>query len=203
VWQPSIVQTIAQYIRLHSDSANPDADARALFADLLNTAEAHRRRIGAFRLDAAGLSPADWLCIIGVDAVTRVRLEIVRGADGTPDFRFRGDDRANQWGNPDPAQAEFTGDGTVPFEGAVPAFLPRESLVCVTPDDFGYWEIQDKLTTQIAGFHGILPNMDMLHRMIVRFFTNAPDRHDNTWGRPAPGVAAWAPPLPLKNKAGG
>src|SRR5437763_6238792 len=32
-------------------------------------------------------------------------------------------------------------------------------LFAVTPDDFGYWEIQDKLTSSIAGFHGILPNM--------------------------------------------
>jgi hypothetical protein len=68
--------------------------------------------------------------------------------------------------------------------------------VCVTPDDFGYWEIQDKLTTTIAGFHGILPNMDMLHRLIVAFLTDRKDKHGNIWGKRAPGVApgAWKPP---------
>jgi hypothetical protein len=45
--------------------------------------------------------------------------------------------------------------------------------------------------------------MDMLHRLIVRHFTGRPDRHGNTWGRPAPGVLAdqWSPPLTdLRNK---
>ena len=92
----------------------------------------------------------------------------------------------------------MTGDGTVPFRGALPKFLPRESLVCVTPDDFGYWEIQDKLTTKLAGFHGILPNMNMLHRLIVIHFTDRKDVHGNIWGRRAPGVPkdSWKPPIP-------
>jgi hypothetical protein len=60
--------------------------------------------------------------------------------------------------------------------------------------------VQDRLTSAAAGFHGILPNMDMLHRLIVRFFAGKPDGHKNTWGRPAPGVAAarWKPPLKLE-----
>ena len=97
----------------------------------------------------------------------------------------------------------MTGDGTVPFAGAVPRFLPYESLVCVRPQDFGYWEIWDRATTEIGGFHGILPNMNMLHRLIVRHLTGRPDRHGNTWGRPPPGVTAeaWDPPVPnLKPK---
>jgi hypothetical protein len=94
----------------------------------------------------------------------------------------------------------LTGDGTVPFEGAVPSFLKEENLVCVTPDDYGYWELQDRAMTKIAGFHGILPNMNMLHRMIVRFFTNRSDYHKNTWGRRAPGVARWNPPIQLREK---
>jgi hypothetical protein len=43
--------------------------------------------------------------------------------------------------------------------------------------------------------------MDMLHRMIVRFFMDRPDRHGNTWGRRVPGVATWTPPLELTEKA--
>ena len=91
----------------------------------------------------------------------------------------------------------MTGDGTVPFEGAIPPFIDYKKLVCVSPDDYGYWELQDKVVTKLAGFHGILPNMNMLHRLIVRFFTGKGDKYKNTWGRPAPGVdkQAWDPPI--------
>jgi hypothetical protein len=82
----------------------------------------------------------------------------------------------------------------------VPLFLPYESLVCITPSGFGFWEVADKVAMQAGGFHGILPNMNMLQLLIARFFTNRPDKHDATWGRPAPGVTKWAPPLPLKPK---
>jgi hypothetical protein len=80
----------------------------------------------------------------------------------------------------------MTGDGTVPFAGALPPFLQEENLVCLSPDDYGYWELEDRVLTKVAGFHGILPNMNMLHRMLVRFLTNRPDRHGNTWGRRYP-----------------
>ncbi|MBC7785295.1 MAG: hypothetical protein H7144_15790 [Burkholderiales bacterium] len=121
-----------------------------------------------------------------------MKLTIIAGAGGKPEFKLQSSDRANLWKPTPPTAGEddryLTGDGTVPFEGAVPAFLARENLVCVTPDDYGYWEIQDRIVTQFGGFHGIMPNMDMLHRLIVRHFTGASDRHGNTWGRRAPGV---------------
>jgi hypothetical protein len=98
--------------------------------------------------------------------------------------------------------ARSTGDGTVPFEGALPGFLDETDIVCVTPEDFGYWEVQDRALASLAGLHGILPNMNMLHRLLVRFFTGAPDRRDNTWGRSVPGVtkSQWNPPLKLSYK---
>jgi hypothetical protein len=120
-----------------------------------------------------------------------------------PYFKFHTADRDNKWKDPsgDPAFRRMTGDGTVPFAGAVPKFLPYESLICLTPDDFGFWEIADKAALQVGGFHGILPNMDVLHRTIVRFFTGRADRHGNTWGRAAPGAEEnWNPPLPLEQK---
>lgn len=203
-WQPSVVQTIAQYVRLHGTDPNDvDGQAMRLFTALLRNAQAHRQRLDTFRLDAVGLTASDWLCVVGVDCETRVRLRIVRQGglpSGPPDFLLASSDRDNQWRANDPATRVFTGDGTVPFEGAVPSFLGRENLVCVKPDDFGYWEVQDRLTTSVAGFHGIMPNMDMLHRLIVRHLTGQPDEHGNTWGRRAPGVVAWQPPLPLTEK---
>ena len=86
----------------------------------------------------------------------------------------------------------------MPFDGAVPKFLELANLLCVSPDDFGCWELVDQALVRAAGFHGILPNMDMLHRPIVRHFTGRPDRHGNTWGRPPPGVLPdqWDPPIP-------
>jgi pimeloyl-ACP methyl ester carboxylesterase len=201
IWQPSILKTLGEYVRLYAVSQkDPEKQAQDLFAALLATAQSHRQRLEDFRLEKAGLTVQDWLCVVGVDSTTRVRLEIINTPQG-PEFDFRSDDRDNEWGNgKDPVKSRLTGDGTVPFEGALPAFLKMENVVCVTPNDFGYWEIQDRLVTQVAGFHGILPNMDMLHRLIVRHFTGWPDDHGNTWGRPAPGVTAWQPPLKLQEK---
>ena len=57
-----------------------------------------------------------------------------------------------------------------------------------------------------AGLHGILPNMNMLRRLIVRHFTGREDSRCNTWGRRAPGVGKkdWAPPLKgLRDKGKG
>lgn len=208
-WQPSVVETIGEFIRLHG--VDPKRTKKAirqqaedLFAELLHRARSHRHRLDSLSLQNAGLKSADWLCVVGVDSETRVRLR-VKKVDRKPSFDLRSEDRANKWEKGAGEQERrLTGDGTVPFEGAVPAFLPYESLVCVSPDDFGYWELMDKATTRLAGFHGILPNMNMLHRLIVCHFTDRRDRRGNTWGRLPPGVskAAWTPPIPeLKAKA--
>jgi pimeloyl-ACP methyl ester carboxylesterase len=205
LWQPAIVDTISEYIRLHGVRAMNATDRRAmardLFAAMLGAAQAHRKRVDTLDLKKAGLKPEDWLCVVGVNSTTRVRLRIDRQGQAA-EFEFQSSDRDNQWSKSGATDAEkrVTGDGTVPFEGAIPKFLPYESLVCVRPEDFGYWEIQDKITLNLAGFHGIMPNMDMLHRLIVRFFKDAPDSHGNTWGFAPPGVSDddWKPPLDLK-----
>lgn len=198
LWQPSIIDTLKEYIRLHGLArTGRDQQARQLFEGLLTAARRHRTRIDRLDLAACGLDPSSWLCVVGVNAETRIQLKIDM-VGRSPDFTFSSADRDNRWSDPDPAIARRTGDGTVPFEGALPKFLPLESLVCVVPEDFGYWEIQDRVLAAAAGFHGILPNMDMLHRLIVAHFTGRPDRHGNIWGRPAPGIAPaqWTPPIP-------
>jgi len=210
LWQPSIVETIGEFIRLHG--VNPKRTKTAirqqaddLFAELLGRAGKHRQRLESLSLGSAQLTPADWLCVVGVDSTTRIGLRVNK-VGGKPSFDLRSSDRDNKWDEKgaDAHERRLTGDGTVPFEGALPAFLPYESLVCVSPDDFGYWELMDKATTKLAGFHGILPNMNMLHRLIVRHFTGRPDKRGNTWGRLPPGVAEaeWNPPIPgLKLKS--
>lgn len=195
LWQPSIIDTLKEFIRLHGlNHTDRDRQARDLFTGMLGTAAKHRTRIDKLDLAACGLGPERWLCIIGVDAETRVRLRLVRRTGGL-EFDFRSEDRRNEWGNADPQLRRLTGDGGVPFDGAVPRFLPLESLVCVTQADFGYWEVQDRLLAAAAGFHSIMPNLDMLHRLIVAHFSDAPARYDNIWGRPAPGVTTWKPPV--------
>ena len=196
IWQPSILDTIRAFIRSHGvdpskTRADIDQQADRLFGSMLRAARKHRTRIDQLNLSNAGLRTKDWLCVIGVNAETRVRLKVVK-VGTKPEFSFRSDDRTDFWEEKGASDQErrLTGDGTVPFEGAVPKFLPYESLVCVTPSDYGYWELADKAATRFGGFHGILPNMNMLHRLIVRHFTGWPDSHRNTWGRKPPGVSS-------------
>lgn len=205
LWQPSIIATLVEYVRLHgrdetlSDAKRKEIGAK-LFRGLLAGAGAHRDRLDGLDLAAKGFSTDRWLCVVGVGARTRVQMTIEKDG-GAPVFRLTSEDRIDAWEEPE-ADRKLTGDGTVHFKGAIPAFLPYESLVCVSPDDFGYWEIQDKAVTRLAGFHGILPNMNMLHRMLVRHFTGWDDPRGNTWGYRAPGVekGAWKPAVPLTDK---
>jgi hypothetical protein len=153
-------------------------------------------------LPGVGLEPSSWLCVAGAGSKTRVALKLKRDADG-PYFWLTSADRANMWDDPPPADPYRTGDGTVPLRSALPKFLDERAVVCVTPDDFGYFEVTDRLTSSVAGFHGILPNMDMVHRLIARHFTGSADPKENTWGRPLPDVSnvAWRPPVwPLRNE---
>ena len=203
IWQPSVIDSIAEFIRikgLPSDKKKMQ-EAVDLFTEMLNQAKTHRDRINGFSLSKAKMSNNSWLAVVGVGTKTRVKLRITNPRN-KPVFDLRSSDRINDWKEKDPQQKRLTGDGTVPYEGAIPKFLEEKNLVLVTPDDYGYWEVQDRVLTAAAGFHGILPNMNMLHRLIVRFFTGGSDRRNNTWGRPAPGIDknAWDPPLKLNPK---
>jgi pimeloyl-ACP methyl ester carboxylesterase len=198
IWQPGIIDTLKEYIRLHGlDRSNRDRQARDLFSHLLKRAADHRARIDGLSLAANDFPVENWLCVVGVNAKTRVRLKVVKKGRA-PDFEFRSADRDDQWEATDEQLRHLTGDGTVPLDGAKPKFLPLESLVCVSPKDYGTWEVKDRVLSAFAGFHAIMPNMDMLHRLIVVHFTGRPDRHGNVWGRRAPGIphAAWKPPIP-------
>lgn len=200
-WQDSVFETIASFIERHSvDRGNKTSRldrARALVGDFLTRAKEHRSRSDELDLESCGLTSSDWLCVAGVDCETRVEIK-VRLSRGQPVFDLSSKGRKNNWNfEGDAPVGDQTGDGTVPFKGAVPSFLPYESLVCIRPGDFGYWEVADSVLSRAAGFHGILPNMNMLHRLIVRHITGRSDKYGNTWGRPAPGVqpSEWKPPV--------
>lgn len=205
LWQPSIIATISEYVRLHGVEEGLSEDELAkrglkIFRGLLQDAKAHRARLEALNLKDSGLSDKRWLCVAGVGARTRVRMKVTRDSrTDEPTFVLTSKDRLDHWEdeNASEEQRRQTGDGTVHFEGAIPGFIPYESIVCVTPRDYGAWEWQDTLATNLGGFHGILPNMNMLHRMIIRFLTDTGDIRKNTWGAPPPGVPRkdWKPPM--------
>ncbi|MBL8964421.1 MAG: alpha/beta fold hydrolase [Phycisphaeraceae bacterium] len=207
VWQASILDTIREYVRLYAvepgNKARRSEQADRLIAGLLKAADSHRKTIEKLDLAAVGLKPENWLAVVGIGSRTRVRMAIRKDRSGKPEFVLTSDDRLNHFDPkaPEAKDGAMSGDGTVPFEGAVPGFLAREHLVCVTPADYGYWEWQDRATTQVGGFHGILPNMNLIHRLIIRHFTKSPDPHKNTWGLSAPGVAKadWKPPMSLRH----
>lgn len=203
LWQLSVIASVLEYVRRQMAVLEKKDKAQELFARFLEAAQAYRARIDNFQLSQTSLKPEDWLCLVGVNSQTRVRMRISTTERG-PLFDLSSKYRLNLWRKNAKRMAEWrlTGDGTVPFEAALPNFLALENIVCVTPDDYGYWEVQDRVVSSVAGFHAILPNMDMVHRMIVRFFTERPDTGGNTWGYPAPGVTSkkWRPPLALRAK---
>ncbi len=214
-WQPSVVRTIERKV------GGWDISGAELFAEMLGAARAHRDRTGGLDLVAGApagsgdavddgqsgvarhqLREGDWLAVAGAGAKTRVGLRVRRDDAGNPLFDLRSAERLDQWDSADEAARLNSGDGTVPLEGAAAPFLDRSRLVCVTPADFGYWELKDRMLSRFTGLHGLLPTMNMVHRMILRFLLGKDDPYGNTWGRRFPGVAEgeWRPPLALREK---
>ena len=108
-WQPSILKTIAEYIRRQ----NAVADAEQLFQSCLDGLS--RLRASVAKLKGA-LPVEDWLAIVGVGAKTQLSTDIIewpqKGANRHPCFDFPAE--LNDYPDPNLGQ---TGDGTVPFPG--------------------------------------------------------------------------------------
>ncbi len=201
-WQPSVVTSLTKYVKETAlPGTKPKETAEKIFSDLLALAKNHHQKMKKLKLSTHGLNDNDWLTIVGVDSKTRIRQEINK-SQGKPVYQFDHKvDVKNRWKDKNPPDDwRLTGDGTVPFEGAVPPFLSEDKLVLISPDDYGFWELSDKALTEFGGFHGILPNMNLIQRILLRFFTGKTDKYKNTWGRAVPGVAQWNPPIKLKRK---
>ena len=196
-WQRGVVETLAEFIRLHGLEPRGRRDqAEALLAALLGEAARHRRRLERLDLAAAGLAPEDWLCVVGLGRETRVRVRI-RERGSFSQLHLTRRDQLDEW-RVAGGDAVLTGDGTVPYRGAEPQFLAAESLVCVAPEDFGSWELRDRLLAAdfIGGFHGLLPKMNLIQRLVASHFEGAVRK--GCWGRPSPALAdpaAWRPPI--------
>ena len=201
-WQSSVVDSIVK-------RANKwGVCGRDLFRAMLAQGKRHRDRVSSLTLSEPDQpdSPADqvskrnWLSVVGVDSETRVGLRIVSEDNGRRRFVLSQDDRRNEWRSGNVAARRDTGDGVVPVAGAIPSFLEESRVVCVTPGDFHWGEVDDHALRFGTHFHASLPSMNMLQRLIVRFLSGKRDRYGNTWGRRLPGVVHWDPPLNLDEK---
>ena len=196
--QPGILETLASFIRIYGlDKSNPQQQAVNLLTQMLDAAWRHRSRIEKLLID----DPKRWLSIVGVNATTRVKMQILKEKDGAPRFDLSDKDVTNEWDGHDSAAHVLTGDETVPYLGARSSFIPIEQIVCVVPGDYDFWELKDKLLNK-AGFHANLPNMNLVQRLVVSHFKD--EKYGDVWGRPAPDLPAeksWDPPIKgLKKK---
>ncbi|MBC8009496.1 MAG: alpha/beta fold hydrolase [Burkholderiales bacterium] len=195
-WQRGIKQTLAAFIDQHSlrltetDPAKRPAAAlslaEALLDDILTKAWDHREKLEALVLP----DPTRWLSIVGVGASTRQDVKLTIHPKDGPLFELH--DEVNAWKPKSPS--ERTGDNTVPYAGARCAFIPPEQVVCLCPDDFGFWELGGKLLNEL-GFHSALPSMNVAIRLTISHLLGRPQ--GDVWGRPSPEIdpKKWAPPI--------
>jgi pimeloyl-ACP methyl ester carboxylesterase len=192
-WQPGVLRTLQEFIRISGiEPARPEHQALALLKAMLDRAWRYRTRLEKLQLQ----NSKDWLAIVGVDATTRVSMHITKDSAGLPRFDLSDADVRNEWKSANPADRIFTGDNTVPYLGARSKFTPVEQMVCVTPDDFSFWEFKDRILAA-TGFHPALPTMNLAQRLVVSHFRG--QVLGNVWGRPAPDLtpgSAWDPPIP-------
>jgi hypothetical protein len=109
-WQPGVMQTLASFIRMYGvGEGAPQEQAKELLKSMLDTAWKHRTRIEKLSLSDSKM----WLSIVGLDADTRVTMQIVK-REGKPWFDLG--ELRNDW-TPGGA-AVSTGDNTVSYPGA-------------------------------------------------------------------------------------
>ncbi len=202
-WQPSILRTLAAFIEEHSLKRWHFAEqAHDLLASMLEQARRFSDVLEAFTLQSAGLELNDWLCIVGVGSDTRwaLKLDLHPTDDGTSAVRYdlRSTERQDHFRADTPTERIKTGDGTVPYRGACSSFLPPQSLVCVTPGGFRYYEIGDTVLAAAAGLHGTLPTMDLVHRLVTCHLRGTGDRWKSLKAWPSPELEnpdQWSPPI--------
>ena len=191
--QSSIVDSLTEFVRLYSVSKSNERKERAveILEDMLNRAKRHRRNVENLKLSSTGIRQADWLALVGVGEKTRLQLTIQESRRG-PWFVIDEDQFVNELGA-DNTRSQRTGDGTVPLAGALPPFLPRNRVVCLSDNDLGMLEIRDKLLVEVGGFHGLLPRVNLVQRLVTRHLSDS--YRGRVWGRRVPGSPRWNPPI--------
>ena len=192
--QRSVVKSLTEFVRLYSvgtRSADRESRAEEILAQMLAGARRHRQTVNEFKTANAGLRQSDWLAIAGAGQKTRIQMAVGQKS-GKPRFVINEEQFVNELGGDNPKSMR-TGDGTVPLASAVPSFLPRSGLVCVTEEDLGLFELRDRLLVEIGGFHGLLPRVNLVQRLVARHLQ--PKYGGEVWGRRLPGSSSWRPPL--------
>lgn len=196
-WQTGVLESLAEYIRLHGVPPLPEnkrpAAARKLLKAFLDTAKAHRQRILALDPSAAGIAMKDWLAIVGMGEKTRYQVT-VRGRAGDPWFEIADDQIQTRW--PAEPDSRKTGDETVPLEGAIPPFMDEKRIVAMTFDDFSFWELRDRLAANVAGLHGLFPAMNRVQKLVIKHLRPEHPTPLQDIGRPLPGIPPqeWSSP---------
>ena len=193
-FQPSIKASLAEFVRLYSVStkkAERQSRAVEILEEMLANAKSHRRNVEQFRTSTAGIRQDNWLAILGVGEKTRVELK-VDPSSGQPRFLIEEEQFVNELSRGNPKSMR-TGDGTVPLAGAIPPFLPASRLVCVSDKDLEILEFRDRLLAGLGGFHGLLPGVNLVQRLVTRHL--CPGYGGKVWGRRLPGLRSWNPPI--------
>ena len=188
-WQPGIVATLATFIRRYGLSATDEnIQAVELLKKMLNQAWKYHRRLERLELPDS----KRWLSIIGVNAMTRLGMTVRPDPAQKPFFEI--EEPSDEWvvGG----RKTRTGDGTVPYLGARSSFIPPEEVVCLTPDDFGFFEFRDKLLLEL-GFHTAVSNMNLTQRLVISHLLGRPQ--GKLGGHPSPEIdpADWDPPIKI------
>ncbi|MGI9204492.1 MAG: lipase/acyltransferase domain-containing protein [Woeseiaceae bacterium] len=192
--QSSVVDSLTEFVRLYSvstRSGDRQERAKKILEEMLGRAQRHRRNVEDLKLSSTGIKQADWLAIVGVGEKTRLQLTVARSRRG-PWFVIEDEQFVNELDSDNP-RSHRTGDGTVPLAGALPPFLSGNRLVCLTDKDLGRLELRDKFMAEIAGFHGLLPRVNVIQRLVTRHLQ--PNYRGTVWGRRLPGVRQWNPPI--------
>lgn len=192
--QSSILDSLTEFVRLYSvdtRAAERRERAASILADLLDGARRHREVVRNFRVGASATRQKDWLVIVGVGQKTRVQMTVDRDRRG-PRFVIDQHQFVNEL-DATRSSPWRTGDGTVPLPGALPPFLPATRLVCVTEEDLDFFELRDRLLVEIGGFHGLLPRINLVQRLVTKHLM--PAYRGSVWGRRVPGARSWQPPI--------
>lgn len=192
--QASITDSLCEFVRLYSASTrseNRQEKARSILSQMLSWARQHRKTVKAFKTSGASMAQTDWLAIAGVGQKTRIQLAVETTRRG-PRFVVDEDQFANLLNAANPT-AQETGDGTVPLAGAIPPFIAKSKLVCVTESDLGIFELRDRILTEFGGLHGLLPNINLVQRLVIKHLM--PAYRGSVWGRRLPGSGSWNPPI--------
>ena len=191
-WQESVPRTIGEAIA-HTegdeDKAVILAKGKERLRQYLKNAREYRKTIDEWKVDENKI-----LVVAGIGEYTLTSVRVIKEKNDANNSRFAFLGKNERIGD---------GDGTVPSKSSIPPFVDqiKPPVVCVSPEDFGIHEVRDRGLVMITGFHEFMPRMNLVIRLLVRFFSgNQNDIHNNTWGRRHPEAEDWNLPFRLEQR---